>query len=69
LERWERWEKRQRGRQRERKREMTVPGSWTTITSENIAHKMWRVTSVSTKDKGMGLRTIGMGYGLKVKQV
>jgi hypothetical protein len=45
---------------------MTVPGSWTTITSENIAHKMWRVTSVSTKDKGMGLR---MGYGLKVKQV
>jgi hypothetical protein len=48
---------------------MTVPGSWTTITSENIAHKMWRVTSVSTKDKGMGLRTIGMGYGLKVKQV
>ena len=37
MERWERWEKRQRGRQRER--EMTVPGSRSTITSENIAHK------------------------------
>ena len=47
---------------------MTVPGSRSTITSENIAHKMWRVTSVSTKDKGMGLH-VRMGYGLKVKQV
>ena len=47
---------------------MTVPGSRSTITSENIAHKNGAcdVCTVSTKDKGMGLR---MGYGLKVEQV